>query len=320
MADASAGAPQEPAVARLGTAVLHEPLTDLSTENISSFRGVANRQEVDASLGFLQDLPGRWYGSGFNLTARPDFAGQHNIFLELNLTRETLDFSAIGSPIPNRGSKQGDINLFGATYLQQISDATTGGALHIEPGIWLNIPATTVPAAEGTVARLATIPHGDAINAQGKGLSVAAGPTINPANTVPFDIGAPTPPPATPNPFPEYNLSVASAFRTTPVPAGITQAMIGDPNTLLRDALVGHTVTETVVLEVSTTPTGGVENIPFIVENADAAFVSAIFWIETLTHPSYGTFMQLQYTQTVLLNFDELSWPHVSVATLVKGF
>jgi hypothetical protein len=29
-------------------------------------------------------------------------------------------------------------------------------------------------------------------------------------------------------------------------------------------------------------------------------------------------FLQLQYTQTVLLNFNGLSWPHVSVATLRK--
>ena len=33
----------------------------------------------------------------------------------------------------------------------------------------------------------------------------------------------------------------------------------------------------------------------------------------------YGpAFLQLQYTQTVLLNFNGLSWPHVSVATLRK--
>lgn len=29
-------------------------------------------------------------------------------------------------------------------------------------------------------------------------------------------------------------------------------------------------------------------------------------------------FLQLQYTQTVLLNFADLSWPHVSIATLRK--
>ena len=31
-----------------------------------------------------------------------------------------------------------------------------------------------------------------------------------------------------------------------------------------------------------------------------------------------GEYLQLQYTQTVLLNFSGLSWPHVSAATLLK--
>jgi hypothetical protein len=320
MTDSAAGATEKRPVARLGTAILPEPLDKLSGGNVSSFRGVPTRHELDANLGFLEDLPGRWYGNGFNLIARPNFKEHNDIFLELNLTRETLDFNAIGSPIPNRGSQQEDITLFGATYLQQISDATTGGALHIEPGIWINVPSTEVPKAEGTVARLASIPHGDAMNAQGQGKSFKAGPTIAPANTVPFEIGGPTPPPGTPNPFPEYKLDVPNPFRTNPVPAEITQTIVDDPNTLLRDALVGHTVTQTVVLEVSTAPSGGVENIPFIDKNAEATFVSATFWIETLEHPQRGTFMQLQYTQTVLLNFLGLSWPHVSVATLMKGF
>ena len=43
------------------------------------------------------------------------------------------------------------------------------------------------------------------------------------------------------------------------------------------------------------------------------------FWIETVKRGN-GTFLQLQYTQTVLLNFLGLSWPHVTVATLVKRF
>jgi len=64
---------------------------------------------------------------------------------------------------------------------------------------------------------------------------------------------------------------------------------------------------------------GGVENIPFLTTNANAATVLATFWIETVKHPSgFGHFLQLQYVQTVLLNFLGLSWPHVSVATLVK--
>jgi hypothetical protein len=289
-------------------------------ENLASFRAAPGLTALGPRLGILKDLPGRWAGQGFNLIARPDFSGHNDIFLELNLTREHLDFTAIGSPIPNRGSQQADINLFGLTYLQQISDATTGGALHIEPGIWLNVPPTTAPPAKDTVARLACIPHGDAVNAQGASLSINGPPTIRPANTVPFQIGAATPAPGAPNTFPEYTLATPNPFRTKPIPSAITQAIVDDPNTELRKSLTGLTVTHTDVLEISTAPTGGVENIPFVVQNANAAFVSAIFWIETVQGPTHEPFVQLQYTQTVLLNFRGLSWPHVSVATLVKVF
>ena len=50
--------------------------------------------------------------------------------------------------------------------------------------------------------------------------------------------------------------------------------------------------------------------------NADAVSVSAIFWIETLQGQTAPT--QLHYSQTVLLNFNGISWPHITVATLTK--
>jgi hypothetical protein len=290
-------------------------------DRIPSFRGVAPLGPLSEQLGPLQNLPGRWSGFGFNLIARPDFQGGNDIFLELNRTKENIQFTAIGSNVPNRGSRQDDINLFGVTYLQQISDATPpGGALHIEPGIWLTVPATQVPAKGPTVTRLATIPHGDAINLTGQSLSVDAGPKIGPANTVPFPIGTPEPGPGAKNDFPEYDLANPNPFRTDPTPGAITQAMITDPNSLLSQAIVGQHVLHTEVLIVSSQPDGGIENIPFIKENADAAKVSAIFWIETIEDQTGGTFLQLQYTQTVLLNFNGLSWPHVTVATLVRTF
>jgi hypothetical protein len=48
--------------------------------------------------------------------------------------------------------------------------------------------------------------------------------------------------------------------------------------------------------------------------------VSSTFWIETVkgTFP-FPNFLQLQYTQLVLLNFNGLSWPHVTVATMRKA-
>jgi hypothetical protein len=306
--------------ARLGAALLDRPIAEIRTENVASFRAVSNHDELGNRLGLLRDLPGQWFGRGFNLIARPDFAGQNELFLELNLTQENLDFHSIGSPIPNRGNEQPDINLFGLHYLDQIRDATNGGALHIEPGIWLNIPATTDPPFPPTVARLASIPHGDVINALGQASVIEGPPVIEPANTVPFAIGGPPPQFGTPNPFPEFDLDTASPYRTSPLSAEVTQAVVTDPNAVLREALIGQTVLETIVLEVSTAPNGSVGNIPFIVNNAEAVSVSATFWIETVTDASNTTFMQLQYTQTVLLNFRHKSWPHVSVATLIKAF
>ena len=66
--------------------------------------------------------------------ARPDFEDQTNLFLELNLTSETTEFTPISSSIPNRGFAQPDIELFGLTYLVHISDATTGGHCTSNPG------------------------------------------------------------------------------------------------------------------------------------------------------------------------------------------
>jgi hypothetical protein len=62
-----------------------------------------------------------------------------------------------------------------------------------------------------------------------------------------------------------------------------------------------------------------VSNIPFLGPNARVSSAAATFWIERVkSDDSAGPpeFFQLQYTQLVLLDFNGLSWPHVSVATL----
>lgn len=296
-------------------------------DRIPSLRVAAPVETFFQQLGPLKELPGNWRGQGFNLIARPDFQGGNDIFLELNPTDEELHFSSIGGPIPNRGSVQDDIEIFGIHYLQQISDRSSGGAIHLEPGIWLNVPETTDPAEPATVVRMATIPHGTAVLIQGTSFDVPGPPRIGAANTVPFGIGGPVPPPGTPNGFPEYDLSQPNDFRTNPVPAGVTQAMVTNPNSLLSDDIAAQTITETTVLTISTAAGtapnafGGAEDIPFLGPNANVAEVSAIFWIEKVKYPApYDDhlFLQLQYTQTVLLNFAGLSWPHVSVATLRK--
>ena len=291
-------------------------------------------------LGSLSELKGKWEGKGFNQIWRPFNDPAHpgqDRFLELNETTETLDFTEIKGPIPNRGLLQPDINLFGLTYLQQISDAVTKGGLHIEPGIWVNVPATTNPKEPATVVRMASIPHGTTINLQGSGIGpIQSGPIFAVASIDPFPIGG-----GPPIVFPEKNLAVATPFRTPPadIPA-VTQAMVNDPNSVLASAIAGQHISNMFVLQVSSAISnpppmpppnsgGGTANIAFLVgdpglappnakANADAAKATSTFWIETVTTPGHSPFLQLQYTQTVLLNFNRLSWPHVSVATLRK--
>jgi hypothetical protein len=57
-----------------------------------------------------------------------------------------------------------------------------------------------------------------------------------------------------------------------------------------------------------------------VVNNANATQLDAIFWIEKVVDPSGGPdpYIQLQYVQRVILDFDNIHWPHISVATLVK--
>ena len=100
---------------------------------------------------------------------------------------------------------------------------------------------------------------------------------------------------------------------------------MNDPNSLLRAAIAKQTIVSTVALHVSTVhkpvPGGGIANTAFLAggkdgPNAVAAQVTATFWLQTVK--AAVDFHQLQYTQTVLLNFNGISWPHVTVATLHK--
>ena len=280
----------------------------------------------------LDQLIGTWKGTGFNTIWRPHFPSTSDRFLELNLTSETISFSPINGAIPNRGLLQGDINMFGLTYLQQISDASTGSGLHIEPGIWVVVPATTAPAVPPSVVRMASIPHGTAIVAQGEA-RIGAGPDIPGINIIPFPIGGAAPANADFNAamttFPELNLAASSQSRTNPLAPAITQEMLENPNGVLQTALTGRTVRTTTTLAVASDPTpvpgGGTANTAFLHGsdpeqggNADASSVTATFWIELVEDPSGPDVLQLQYSQTVMLDFNKLRWPHVTVATLFK--
>ncbi|MGY4498766.1 hypothetical protein ACVWYH_002697 [Bradyrhizobium sp. GM24.11] len=368
----------------------------------SVFRAAAHAAAVPAAvpvtlpptLGPLSAFAGTFTGQGFNTIFRPDSAttptqmpGPINTtdppdnVLELNLTDETMSFSNNLGSIPNRGSgPQADAFLNGVPYLQTINDVTTGTpvGIHFEPGI----------------------PHGTTITAQGSALPAVAGkPTIAPVDITPFFGGNPA------NKFTFQNQTVANKTTrrlpqdlTALIASGkLTQAMITDPNTVLRHQIAHQTISQTIIIETSTKPgsplsggplpavpspgphprapnfAGGAANIAFLQgvpvpppggngANANAFQMDAVFWIETVIYdidvpriasgeppivlqplqkgtvplvPSFVATLpfvpnksfaggrvrvattQIQYSQKVMLDFNGLTWPHVSVASLV---
>jgi hypothetical protein len=286
-------------------------------------------------LGPLAALPGTWKGTGFNAIWRPhNPSNPQDRFLELNLTDETLVFTEINGAIPNRGLLMPDISLFGVTYLQQISEANGGPGLHIEPGIWAVVPPTTDPSEPATVVRMASIPHGTVILAQGTTQFLQGGPPFIPGNNIiPFSIGSSPPSNSdfaqAEQEFPELNLSRNTAFRHAT--QGVTQAMVENPNSLLAAVIEGKPMVNRAFIEISTTNNpisrgGGVANTAFLDAGADppganatAVEMDATFWIQTLPGPAgQPDILQLQYTQRVQLDFNGLRWPHVSIATLQK--
>jgi len=275
---------------------------------------------------------------------------------------------------------QGDIFLNGVPYLQTINDVTVPSqpvGIHFEPGLWMAVPVTTHPAEGATVVRMASIPHGTTVEAQGTSSTIAGKPTIPAVDITPFFTAAPH----NKNPFPSQTAASKNTARipqdlTSFIAAGtITQAMLTDPNTFLRNHIAPQTITSTTVISISSAPAapligGGTDNIAFLLgnaatnppqPNAQTLKMEATFWIETvefainvpifepgqppLTIPAQTSaagqpvpeFLvnppipitaprsitvaatQIQYSQQVFLNFNTLTWPHVSVATLVPS-
>jgi hypothetical protein len=284
-------------------------------------------------LGPLAPLAGSWRGSGFNTMWRPDnpesqpVGGQTKRFLELNLTSETLNFQVIPGVVPNRGlNPQTDLSLYGLHYLQRVTDAdpppfsTAGQALHIEPGLFMNVPASVDPPNAASIVRMASIPHGVSILMQGPNpgtTPVPGPPTIPPIYPIaglpaftppagalglgiqPVDI----PPPAgdgLEHIVPEVDISndIAGSQSNGPYPEEF-QVFINDPNSVLRAAIEGQDILGTITINLSTTGAGsGLENIPFLGSANPAqatnptgpanAFVlssSATFWIEWVRIP-----------------------------------
>lgn len=213
--------------------------------------------------------------------------------------------------------------------IQDVTDIVSGlgigkpSDIHFEPGMWLSVPqCTNNPKVAASIVRMASIPHGASINAQGLAPTPAStiskgalgGPSIDDIDITPVfieNIGG--------NkigdlqPFPSMT---ASAKGTARLPQNldafistetITDDIIKNPNNVLKKAIKHMTIVETITFEVSTGPPktslngGGSTNISFLLgtqaaatgqnpvpavsnPNAHAASMSSKFWIEIVEY------------------------------------
>jgi hypothetical protein len=97
-----------------------------------------------------------------------------------------------------------------------------------------------------------------------------------------------------------------------------------DPLQLLQVGLPATFKSMTVIV-LDTSNHGGISNLPFIVDQANATDMRFVIWIEELegSTPKAPKF-QLQYAQKVMLDFfpqfgdpsQKIHWPHISINTL----
>ncbi|KAM0242963.1 hypothetical protein ACHAP5_007074 [Fusarium lateritium] len=251
--------------------------------------------------------------------------------LQLNLTGETQEFGEPLGSIPNRGLfDQADINLVGMAYTQSIVDAmpNPGGTfppkppvIHFEPGLWMRVPQVEVmPELRASFCRMGSIPHGTTINAQGfrDAFTSKGAPDIDPTDITPVIIEQLGIPPikeprktATEPVKQRFENQDADKGETRRLPQDlgpfiangtITQKIIDDPNTILRQANEGKHIIESTMFIVSTNAPpdafgGGTANIGFNIGadegkaepspknksgNANAVDVTAQYWVSKI--------------------------------------
>ncbi len=298
----------------------------------------------DEDLGPFKLLPGTWAnkpglpGRGWNMIALPFAQPAGSTFrppyrLLLNQFNEELKFQLVDKAVPNRGidasvpsnTDQVVVTLDYEQAIAQIAaeDFPVSGLagnpdlpIHHEPGLFLNM---TNQIGDGPdIARLATVPHGDAALALGRSRLVDGMPNIPTVNALPIGVNQDF----NVNPYLlPYKTFHENLFKGLFDPT--------DPTALLTAANQGVDIERTTVLEFDTTlETGGISNIPFVVKQANASEMKATFFIQELAEKDEDGHakLRMQYVQVVQLDFfarfdggpGRIKWPHVSINTLEK--
>jgi hypothetical protein len=267
--------------------------------------------QVADSLGPLANLVGTWMGSkGWEIIAVPAVVNDPNTKTDSESFRliirpyiEIITFIPIGAPVPNRGYPN-DLFITGVQYEMRITDAETNQPLHLETGMWLYLPGQ-----DDTIARSATVPHGDSLLALGDATTLNGPPRIPTTTAIPVIKGF----------KPGYTDNYLRLPSSIPF-------LASDVSKVLQDAIAQQTISQTDQLDVSTANGGGVLNIPFVTAQANTTAFTCSYWIETIKTDSGDTVQQLQYLQQANLNFlkqfdqsgDLIMWPHINMNTLQK--
>ncbi len=300
----------------------------------------------DALLGPFINLPGVWSnegdfpGRGWNMIALP-FSGSPSGFrLLMNQFNETLTVTVADKGVPNRGfgsrpdPATGDQTIVALDYEQLIEQIavddfpqttltrTLPKTIHHEPGLFLNMANKVTN--DLIIARLGTIPHGDSVLALGRVQHVEGKPDITHFSGLPIGLGREDDvlsdvDPANPTYMDAYKHFHFHLFK------GLFDPV--DPVALIAGALKDLQVVRSTVFDFDTTlETGGILNIPFISNTANATQMRSIFWLHELSDKDENgdPVMILQYAQIVMLEFfkrrDEqpglIKWPHVSINTM----
>ncbi len=295
-------------------------------------------------------------GRGWNIIALPFISepGSPPYRVLMNQYNEVLQFDLVDANVPNRGItfstfENTDQEVAALDYTQQIrqlkaaDDANSGKALadeipiHHEPGFFLNMKEQTVDGF--TIARLATIPHGNAANAIGKFIEIDGPPTIPPLSALPEGVSTFDVEDAVSSNFPNEDdrkyLQPYRHFIDNPFRKEISPSFPGfeprNANNLLKLGLGPERAkirkTTELVLDTDAME-GGIVNIPFIERQADPALMRSTFWIMELDEegPFGEPRLLLAYSQFIFLDFFQrrdgreglIRWPHVSINMMEK--
>jgi hypothetical protein len=274
--------------------------------------GVSN-EEVSNLFGPLSALIGNWTGSkGVNLIAVPDQKGEFKLLVAPYY--ETITVTPLSSPTPNRGLKTIE-QIPTLMYSLRIHNSLDNSLMHAENGIWELLDGSAENNGYN-LARISTVPHGDAVMALGNSSVTNGRPNID----------------KTLSSLPTGNLPPIFGYTDVYTPTIVPGFVNSTPNTYLTNYLdaqekAGRIITRSTNLFVSTANNGGINNIPSINKNADAKAFNSIFWIETVKDTTTGkSFQQLQYSQNTTIDFpiktnkpgETIHWPHINVNTLIK--